>query len=72
MTFRVYLNIGGLEVAVDDAFFVGGIESFGDLLGERQSLSYRECPAGNPLGEGFPLDKLHNQKRFAFGLFEAV
>ena len=41
MTFWVYLNIGGLQVAVDDALFVCGLQCLGDLLGERERLSHR-------------------------------
>ena len=52
--------------------FVCGFECLGDLLGERESLIHGNWPAGNPLGKGFPFDKLHDQERLALSFLEAV
>ena len=33
-----HLDVGGLEIAVNDALFVRGLECFGDLSGDRQRV----------------------------------
>ena len=64
--------LGPLQVAMDDALSVRGCQCLGDLLGERHSLIHGECPAGNALGECFPIDEFHDQEGLAFRIFEAM
>jgi hypothetical protein len=51
------LDVGGLEVAVDDAFFMRGFEAVGHLAGdvERSFQGHRSL-------EGFAFDQLHDQR----------
>ena len=50
-------DVGGLDVAVDDAFGVGGIESFGDLNGSvEETLEFNWLAIFDPQAPGWPGD----------------
>ena len=72
MAFAIDLDVGRLQVAMDDALFMCCLHCLGDLLGEREGFLHGEWSARDALGEGFPLDKLHDQKGLAFKFFQAV
>ena len=44
------LDVGGLEVAMDDALLVRGLERLGDLAGDGQRLGQRDRAAGHEHG----------------------
>ena len=64
--------VGGLQVTVNDALFVCGFQRFGDLLGEREGLIGGKWTTGDPLGERFPFDKLHDQEGLAFRFLDFI
>ena len=55
-------NVGRLDVAVDDAFGVGGIERIGDLDGKVNNLLGRERAAANAHIQGHAFEQLHGDK----------
>ncbi len=57
------LDVGGLEIAVDDPGVVGGLERLGDLDRDGERLLDRDRPPGDHLVEPFALDQLHHQER---------
>jgi hypothetical protein len=50
---RRHEDVRRLDVAVDDAVCVGGVERLGDLNAERQDVGRRERPATDAIG-GLP------------------
>ena len=46
-----HLDVGGLQVAMDDALLVRGFERLGDLPRDRQRFVERQRPARDALGE---------------------
>jgi hypothetical protein len=65
-------NIGGLDVAVDDAFGVGGIERVGDLDGKLQKLVEWDRTRGKPLLQRLPRHELHGDEVLAVVLTDVV
>ena len=59
---RSDLDVGGLEIAVDDALLVRGFERFGDLPRDRQCLVERDRPARDALRERRSLDQLQHER----------
>ena len=55
-------DVGGLQVAVDDAALVGGVEALGDLHGDLERRGERQGAAEDPLGERLALQVLHDQE----------
>ena len=52
-------NIGGLDVAMDDACLVRGVQSVGDFDGQRQQLPDRHRLATDAFFQGLPLEEFH-------------
>jgi hypothetical protein len=52
------LDVGGLEIPVDDAFLVSGVERVGDLPGNRERVANGKRPSGHAIRERVPLDEL--------------
>ena len=68
-------DVGGLEIAVDDAPLVSGLERLDDLRRDAQRIVQRDRPAREPLGEVLPFDELHRQRAPSTGrgrFFESV
>ena len=59
---RRELDVGGLQVAVDDALLVRLLERLGDLLRDRERLVDRDRAALQPLGEVLAGDELHREE----------
>ena len=72
-------EIGRLQIAMDDALAVCGVEGIGNLPGDRQrfiegqaSVGDASCAARELVGQRRPLDQLHDNRRRASGVLEAV
>ena len=73
-------DVGGLQVAVDNPFFVGDVEGLGDLPRDAQRVTNGQPRALRPLTrdiregvrERLPVHELENQEPDAFGFLEAV
>ena len=53
-------DVAGLQIAVDDAGAMRGLECRGDLTGVAQRLRERERSGGEPRGERVPVQQLHH------------
>jgi hypothetical protein len=60
-TIRFELDVRGLQVTMDDALLVRGLERVGDLVGDRQRLVERHRTVVDAVGERRPLDQLHHE-----------
>ena len=58
-------DVGGLDVAVDDAFGMGCIQCVGDLDGQRQNQLGFHRSASNAVLQRQAVQKLHGDERFA-------
>ena len=74
------LDVGGLQVAVDNPFFVGDVEGLGDLPRDAQRVTNGKPRALRLLtrdiregvGKRLPVHELENQEPDAFGFLEAI
>ena len=64
------LDVGGLQVAVDDALLVRGLERLGDLPRDRQRLGERHRAARDVRREVLALDELHHERANAVRFLE--
>ena len=67
-----YLHVRGLQVAVDDALFVSGLERLENLPGDGKCFGNREPSLDEAIGERRPLDQLHHQSHVAVGVLHSV
>ena len=65
-------NVGGLDVAVNDAFGVGGIESVGNLDTEVEEIFQIDARAGDHVLEGLPVKKFHGDESLAVVFADVV
>jgi hypothetical protein len=72
MLVRRDLDVRGLEIAMDDPFFVGRFERFGHLPAEGEGALERDRALGNVLGERVSFDELHDEKVALVGLLHSV
>ena len=55
-------DVGGLNIAVDDAFGMGGVERVGNLNPQRQKqFGFKRTP-GDAVLQGHPVQKLHSDE----------
>jgi len=66
------LDVGRLQVAVDDALLVSGLERLGNLSGDGERLVHGERAFLDPVCKCRPLDQLHHERRLALGSFQPV
>src|SRR5271155_187705 len=64
-------NIGRLDVAMNDALGVSGVERIGDVNGQRNGCFDLYRPTVNAMLQGQPVQKLHGDERASavFGNF---
>ena len=67
-----HLDVGRLEIAVDDPLLVRRFEGLGDLLRDRPRLVYRDRTLPDSIGQRRPLDQFQDQRGYAAGLFQPV
>ena len=67
-----HLDVGGLQIAVNDALLVRRFERLGNLLRDRERLIERDRTSSNALREIVSLDQFHHEGGHAPALFEAV
>ena len=65
-------NVGRLEVAVDDALAVGGVDGAGDYADGRRGLSDVLRPAADPSSEAATVDEFKPEKGETAGLANVV
>ena len=68
----VTLMLAGLDVAVQHAARMGGIEAVHHLAAEGDDLGHRQRRAGNPFGQRGALDVLEHQRLDSVGFRQAV
>ena len=65
-------NVGGLDIAVDDAFFVGGVEGVGELDADVDGARNRQGTERDQFVEGLPFEQLHGDEGPAVVFFDGV
>ena len=63
-------DVGGLDVPVDHAFFVRGLEPRGDLGRDPERFVDRQGPFRDPLFQAPALDESHGQEHLPFGFVD--
>jgi len=56
------LDVGGLQVPMDDALLVGRLQRLGDLQRDGHGLVYRQRTASQPLGQIFAGSQFHDEE----------
>ena len=56
------LDVGGLQIAMDDAALVRGLERFGNLAGDRQRFVERQRALRDPIGQRRAVDQLQDER----------
>ena len=69
---RADLDVGRLEIAMDDALLVRRVERLGDLPRDRQRLVERDRTSCDAVGERLTLDQFHHERLHTSAVFEAV
>ena len=69
---RRQLDVGRLQVSVDDALLVGRFERLGELQEQRKRFVERKRPSGQALRQRLALDELHDEDLLTFELLEPV
>jgi hypothetical protein len=67
-----HLDVGGLQVAVNDPDVMGGFERLRNLQRDRQCLLEWNWTLLDPLGERRPVDELEDERMHAVGYLEAM
>ena len=65
-------NVGGLDVAMNDAFDVGGFEAVGDLNADLQKFRSGDGLPGDAVLESLALEKFHGDEGTAFEFADVV
>ena len=69
---RGELDVGGLQIAMDNALFVRRFQGLGDLAGNPQRFIQRNGAAGDAFLQRRPFHQLHHQRAHAARFFQAV
>ena len=65
-------DVGGLDVAVNNALAVRGLQSFGDFDGEREQAFDVHGTAGDAMLQGYAVQKFHGNERLLAVLADFV
>ena len=66
------LNVGWLEIPMNDALLVRCLQGLRDLPGDPERFLNRQRATHHPIGEGFALHQFHNEKVAPGALLEIV
>ena len=66
------LDVGWLQIPMNDALRVRRLECFGCLARDRQRVVQRQRPLTNAIGERCPVDELEDERDDVFAFFERV
>ena len=66
------LDVGRLEIPMDDPLLMGGFEGLGDLTRNLKRAFETEWAPAQAIGERFSLDQLHDEKLTVVGVLEVV
>ena len=66
------LDVGRLQIAMDDAQLVRGFQGLRDLLRDRQRVGQRDGPMRDALRERLPLDQFEHQRMRGAAVFEPI
>ena len=69
---RANFDVRWLQIAMNDALFVGRFKGVRDLTRDGQRIGQRHRPARDDRGQVLALDHFHDQRMNAAGLLEAV
>ena len=69
---RTHLDVGRLQIAVDDALLMRGFERLGDLFRDGQRFVQRNGTVSNAVSERRSFDQFHHERDGAIRLLEAV
>ena len=69
---RCDLDVGGLQIAMDDSFLVRGLDGLRDLHRNGHGLVDGDRASRDPLGERLAFDELHHQKIPPAGFFHTM
>ena len=72
ITIGTHFDIGGLQVAMDDAPLVSVLERLRYLAGDPQNFLEREGTGLDPVGERGALDQFHDQRTHTLRLLHAI
>src|SRR5262249_353618 len=65
-------DVGRLEIAVDEAALVRGVEGVGNLTGDRDGLTRRQRSPADAIGERLAVDQFQHERGDAGALLETV
>ena len=72
LSFRSDLDVGRLQIAMNDAFFVCSFQCISNLMSNPESFFRRNRPTLDPLRQRVTLDKLHYKEMRAVGLLHSI
>jgi hypothetical protein len=67
-----HLDVGRLEIAMDDALLVRSFERLGNLSSDAQGLIDWYRPLGQAVGESRPLDEFHDEGEHTSPLLQSI
>jgi len=69
---RAELDVGRLEIAMDDASLVSSFQCLGNLVRDDQRLAERQRPSADPFCQCHALDELQDQHGRRAGILDSV
>jgi len=67
-----HFDVRRLQITMDDALLVRGLQAFRDLFCNRERFIERDGASCDPIRQRRPFDQLHHERRHARRVFESV